>query len=148
MSIRIGKCKIPIFLNLRPFPFIFNFQPHFSLVQWLQYSKRTTCELCGHRFTFRPVYAPHTPSVVPFGVLLIGLMTALRNVVIRCLRFLAVVISWFFVVPLTVSRIYKCFFAGNIFGLLSLPLDILSTENLFQDCIQVSFRFSYVQRGR
>uniref|UniRef100_A0A5K3EMC7 RING-type E3 ubiquitin transferase n=1 Tax=Mesocestoides corti TaxID=53468 RepID=A0A5K3EMC7_MESCO len=106
------------------------------LVQWLQYSKRQTCELCSHRFTFKPVYAPHTPSVVPLGVLFFGLLTALRNVVIRFVHFLAVIISWLFVVPLTVCRIYRCFFSGSLASLLSLPLDILSTERVIQDCIQ------------
>ncbi|KAL5106144.1 E3 ubiquitin-protein ligase MARCHF6 [Taenia crassiceps] len=106
------------------------------LVQWLQYSKRQTCELCNHRFTFKPVYAPHTPSVVPLPVLFFGLLTAFRNVVVRFFHLLAVVISWLFVVPLTVCRIYRCFFSGNLIGLLSLPLDILSTEHVIQDCIQ------------
>ncbi|VDM16622.1 unnamed protein product [Hydatigera taeniaeformis] len=106
------------------------------LVQWLQYSKRQTCELCNHRFTFKPVYAPHTPSVVPLPVLFFGLLTAFRNVVVRFFHLLAVVVSWLFVVPLTVCRIYRCFFSGNLVGLLSLPLDILSTEHVIQDCIQ------------
>ncbi|KAM3171349.1 hypothetical protein ACTXT7_016783 [Hymenolepis weldensis] len=106
------------------------------LVQWLQYSKRQTCELCNHRFTFKPVYAPHTPSVVPLRVLLFGILTAFRNVVMRFFHLLAVVFSWLFVVPLTVCRIYQCFFSGNFVELLSLPLDIFSTEHVVQDCIQ------------
>ncbi|VDL19685.1 unnamed protein product [Hymenolepis diminuta] len=105
-------------------------------VQWLQYSKRQTCELCNHRFTFKPVYAPHTPSVVPLRVLLFGILTAFRNVVMRFFHLLAVVFSWLFVVPLTVCRIYQCFFSGNFVELLSLPLDIFSTEHVVQDCIQ------------
>ncbi|KAM7536534.1 hypothetical protein Aperf_G00000083412 [Anoplocephala perfoliata] len=106
------------------------------LVQWLQYSKRQTCELCNHRFTFKPVYAPHTPSVVPLRVLFFGVLTAFRNVVVRFFHLLAVIFSWLFVVPLTVSRIFRCFFSGSLVELLSLPLDILSTEHVVQDCIQ------------
>ena len=106
-------------------------------MQWLQYSKRQTCELCSHRFTFKPVYAPHTPSVVPPRVLFVGLLTAFRNIIFRFFHLLAVVVSWLFVVPLTVCRIYRCFFSGNLIGLLSLPLDIFSTGNIIQDCIQV-----------
>lgn len=108
-----------------------------SLVQWLQYSKRQTCELCNHRFTFKPVYAPHTPSVVPLRVLFFGVLTAFRNVVVRFFHLLAVIVSWLFVVPLTVCRIYRCFFSGSLVELLSLPLDILSPEHVVQDCIQV-----------
>lgn len=113
------------------------FPDFFSLVQWLHYSKRKTCELCGHRFTFRAVYASNMPSMVPFGVLVMGVLTALRNVVVRCVHFLAVIASWLIVVPLTVCRIYKCLFSGSIVGLLSLPMDILSTENVVLDYIQV-----------
>ncbi|VDN23677.1 unnamed protein product [Dibothriocephalus latus] len=57
----------------------------------------------------------------------------------RCIHFLTVIFSWLFAVPLTVCRIYKCLFSGNIAGLLSLPLDVLSTEHVIQDCIQVSY---------
>ncbi|CAH8638649.1 unnamed protein product [Heterobilharzia americana] len=31
------------------------------LVRWLEYSKRNTCELCNHRFTFTRIYASGTP---------------------------------------------------------------------------------------
>nr|CDS28429.1 E3 ubiquitin protein ligase MARCH6 [Hymenolepis microstoma] len=106
------------------------------LVQWLQYSKRQACELCNHRFTFKPVYAPHTPPVVPLRVLFFGILTAFRNIVVRFFHLLAVAFSWLFVVPLTVCRIYRCFFSGNFVELLSLPLDIFTTEHVIQDCIQ------------
>ncbi|VDN97623.1 unnamed protein product [Rodentolepis nana] len=106
------------------------------LVQWLQYSKRQACELCNHRFTFKPVYAPHTPPVVPLRVLFFGILTAFRNIVVRFFHLLAVAFSWLFVVPLTVCRIYRCFFSGNVVELLSLPLDIFTTEHVVQDCIQ------------
>uniref|UniRef100_A0A183SU06 RING-type E3 ubiquitin transferase n=1 Tax=Schistocephalus solidus TaxID=70667 RepID=A0A183SU06_SCHSO len=106
------------------------------LVQWLHYSKRQTCELCAHRFKFKPVYAANTPSVVPLGVLFLGLLSTLERFLTRCIHFLTVIFSWLFAVPLTVCRIYKCLFSGNIAGLLSLPLDVLSTEHVIQDCIQ------------
>ncbi|BHF75868.1 E3 ubiquitin-protein ligase march6 [Sparganum proliferum] len=106
------------------------------LVQWLHYSKRQTCELCAHRFKFKPVYAANTPSVVPLGVLFMGLLSTLERFLTRCIHFLTVIFSWLFAVPLTVCRIYKCLFSGNIAGLLSLPLDVLSTEHVIQDCIQ------------
>ncbi|XP_074908156.1 E3 ubiquitin-protein ligase MARCHF6 isoform X4 [Buteo buteo] len=39
----------------------------------------------------------------------------------------------------TPSRIYKCLFTGSVSSLLTLPLDILSTENLLADCLQGCF---------
>uniref|UniRef100_A0A2I2Z1B0 E3 ubiquitin-protein ligase MARCHF6 n=1 Tax=Gorilla gorilla gorilla TaxID=9595 RepID=A0A2I2Z1B0_GORGO len=39
----------------------------------------------------------------------------------------------------TPSRIYKCLFTGSVSSLLTLPLDMLSTENLLADCLQGCF---------
>uniref|UniRef100_A0A8I3WIM0 RING-type E3 ubiquitin transferase n=1 Tax=Callithrix jacchus TaxID=9483 RepID=A0A8I3WIM0_CALJA len=38
-----------------------------------------------------------------------------------------------------VGRIYKCLFTGSVSSLLTLPLDMLSTENLLADCLQGCF---------
>ena len=32
------------------------------LVQWLKYSKKEFCELCKHRYSFTPIYAPDMPK--------------------------------------------------------------------------------------
>lgn len=32
------------------------------LLQWLRHSGKDACELCKHRFAFRPVYAPDAPT--------------------------------------------------------------------------------------
>ncbi|XP_025242985.1 E3 ubiquitin-protein ligase MARCH6 isoform X3 [Theropithecus gelada] len=37
------------------------------------------------------------------------------------------------------GRIYKCLFTGSVSSLLTLPLDMLSTENLLADCLQGCF---------
>uniref|UniRef100_A0A8C4EXE8 E3 ubiquitin-protein ligase MARCHF6 n=1 Tax=Dicentrarchus labrax TaxID=13489 RepID=A0A8C4EXE8_DICLA len=39
----------------------------------------------------------------------------------------------------TPSRIYKCLFTGSVSSLLTLPLDMLSTQNLLADCLQGCF---------
>uniref|UniRef100_A0A8C2S5C2 RING-type E3 ubiquitin transferase n=1 Tax=Capra hircus TaxID=9925 RepID=A0A8C2S5C2_CAPHI len=39
----------------------------------------------------------------------------------------------------TPSRIYKCLFTGSVSSLLTLPLDMLSTDNLLADCLQGCF---------
>uniref|UniRef100_A0A8C7QXI8 E3 ubiquitin-protein ligase MARCHF6 n=1 Tax=Oncorhynchus mykiss TaxID=8022 RepID=A0A8C7QXI8_ONCMY len=39
----------------------------------------------------------------------------------------------------TPSRIYKCLFTGSVTSLLTLPLDMLSTDNLLADCLQGCF---------
>uniref|UniRef100_A0A3Q2NXA2 RING-type E3 ubiquitin transferase n=1 Tax=Fundulus heteroclitus TaxID=8078 RepID=A0A3Q2NXA2_FUNHE len=44
-----------------------------------------------------------------------------------------------FPVSLFTGRIYKCLFTGSVSSLLTLPLDMLSTDNLLADCLQGCF---------
>lgn len=41
--------------------------------------------------------------------------------------------------PFLAGRIYKCLFTGSVSSLLTLPLDMLSTDNLLADCLQGCF---------
>ncbi len=78
------------------------------LLQWLQHSGKDSCELCKHKFDFRPVYAEDTPATIPA-----------RHVLARCLRkamfeylpFVARLLLaaglWLGVVPCTTSWIYR-----------------------------------------
>ncbi|KAF5397890.1 putative E3 ubiquitin-protein ligase MARCH6, partial [Paragonimus heterotremus] len=106
------------------------------LLRWLQYSKRHTCELCNHRFSFAPIYASGTPRFLPLRVLLVGLIRSLRRSFVGWLHLSLVFLAWLVVVPLTACRIYRCLFTGSVSSLLTLPLDMLSTRYLLQDCLQ------------
>ncbi|KAA3677474.1 E3 ubiquitin-protein ligase MARCH6, partial [Paragonimus westermani] len=106
------------------------------LLRWLQYSKRHTCELCNHRFSFAPIYASGTPRFLPIRVLLVGLIRSLRRSFVGWLHLSLVFLAWLVVVPLTACRIYRCLFTGSVSSLLTLPLDMLSTRYLMQDCLQ------------
>ncbi|KAI4809852.1 hypothetical protein KUCAC02_018710 [Chaenocephalus aceratus] len=86
------------------------------LLQWLKHSRKEYCELCKHRFAFTPIYSPDMPSRLPVQDIFAG-----------------------GVVPLTACRIYKCLFTGSVSSLLTLPLDMLSTQNLLADCLQGCF---------
>lgn len=35
------------------------------LLQWLKYSKKDVCELCNHKFSFKPVYREDMPERLP-----------------------------------------------------------------------------------
>ncbi|KAJ8376583.1 hypothetical protein SKAU_G00071630 [Synaphobranchus kaupii] len=86
------------------------------LVQWLKHSRKEYCELCKHRFCIHAnLFSRHAFSASRSGhICRTG------------------------VVPLTACRIYKCLFTGSVSSLLTLPLDMLSTENLLADCLQGS----------
>ncbi|CAH3042084.1 unnamed protein product [Pocillopora meandrina] len=109
------------------------------LVQWLKHSKKEYCELCNHRFAFKPIYAPDMPNRLPVKDFVGGLVTNILRALKYWLHYTLVALAWLGVVPITAYRIYRCLFAGSVNSLLTLPLDMLSTENLFSDCIRGCF---------
>lgn len=46
------------------------------LVQWMRYSRKEYCELCGHRFSFTPIYSPDMPRRLPLRDLVGGLFSS------------------------------------------------------------------------
>jgi E3 ubiquitin-protein ligase MARCH6 len=44
--------------------------------------------------------------------------------------------AWLGIVPLTACRIYRCLFTGSVHSVLTLPLDLLSLDNLAADILQ------------
>ncbi|XP_078720049.1 E3 ubiquitin-protein ligase MARCHF6-like [Lampetra fluviatilis] len=109
------------------------------LLQWLKHSKKEYCELCKHRFAFTPIYSPDMPSRLPLRDILAGLFRSVCTGVRFWLHYTLVAFAWLGVVPLTACRIYKCLFTGSVSSLLTLPLDLLSTDNLLADCFQGCF---------
>ncbi|XP_059140902.1 E3 ubiquitin-protein ligase MARCHF6-like [Physella acuta] len=106
------------------------------LVQWLKYSRKEYCELCKHRFSFTPIYSPDMPNRLPIKDIVSGLVTSMARAVRYWFHYTLVAFAWLGVVPLTACRIYRCLFTGSVSSLLTLPLDMLSTENLASDCFQ------------
>uniref|UniRef100_A0A8C5R3Y0 E3 ubiquitin-protein ligase MARCHF6 n=1 Tax=Leptobrachium leishanense TaxID=445787 RepID=A0A8C5R3Y0_9ANUR len=109
------------------------------LVQWLKHSRKEYCELCKHRFAFTPIYSPDMPSRLPIQDICAGLLTSIGTAIRYWFHYTLVAFAWLGVVPLTACRIYKCLFTGSVSSLLTLPLDMLSTENLLADCLQGCF---------
>ncbi|XP_063308004.1 E3 ubiquitin-protein ligase MARCHF6 isoform X1 [Pelobates fuscus] len=109
------------------------------LVQWLKHSRKEYCELCKHRFAFTPIYSPDMPSRLPIQDICAGLITSIGTAIRYWFHYTLVAFAWLGVVPLTACRIYKCLFTGSVSSLLTLPLDMLSTENLLADCLQGCF---------
>lgn len=109
------------------------------LLQWLKHSQKEYCELCKHRFAFTPIYSPDMPSRLPVQDIFAGLVTSIGTAIRYWFHYTLVAFAWLGVVPLTACRIYKCLFTGSVSSLLTLPLDMLSTENLLADCLQGCF---------
>ncbi|RNA37476.1 E3 ubiquitin- ligase MARCH6 [Brachionus plicatilis] len=109
------------------------------LVLWLKYSKKEYCELCKHKFHFAPIYDPSMPKRLPAKDIATGLLKNIFKAVRFWLHSTLVAISWLVIVPLTACRIYRCLFAGSVSSLLTLPLDMLSTDNIMGDILQGAF---------
>ncbi|XP_022212455.2 E3 ubiquitin-protein ligase MARCHF6 [Drosophila obscura] len=110
------------------------------LMQWMRYSHKEYCELCGHRFSFQPIYAPDMPRVLPVKDVLVGLMSAVLEGARCWLHYSLVGLAWFGLVPLSAYRTYRYLFRANSFDMiLSLPFDIFSMDNLPSDAFRGCF---------
>ncbi|EDW93937.1 E3 ubiquitin-protein ligase MARCHF6 [Drosophila yakuba] len=110
------------------------------LMQWMRYSHKEYCELCGYRFSFQPIYAPDMPRVLPLKDVLVGLMSAVLEGARCWLHYSLVGLAWFGVVPLSAYRTYRYLFRASSFDMiLTLPFDIFSMENLAADAFRGCF---------
>uniref|UniRef100_A0A336KFC9 RING-type E3 ubiquitin transferase n=1 Tax=Culicoides sonorensis TaxID=179676 RepID=A0A336KFC9_CULSO len=105
----------------------------------MRYSRKEYCELCGHRFSFTPIYSPDMPRVLPLRDVAGGLLNSVTHAVKYWLHYTIVAIAWLGVVPLTAYRTYRFLFTGSFNMLLTLPLNIFSTENLAADVFRGCF---------
>uniref|UniRef100_T1J4X4 E3 ubiquitin-protein ligase MARCHF6 n=1 Tax=Strigamia maritima TaxID=126957 RepID=T1J4X4_STRMM len=109
------------------------------LVQWLKYSRKEYCELCNHRFSFTPIYAPDMPKRLPIKDIVSGLLTSIGTAIRYWFHYTLVAFAWLGVVPISSYRIYRYLFTGSVSSVLTLPFDLLSTENLLPDSFHGCF---------
>ncbi|CAH2242751.1 jg11908 [Pararge aegeria aegeria] len=109
------------------------------LVQWMRYSRKEICELCGHRFSFMPIYSPDMPRRLPITDVVGGLVTSVASAVKDWLHYTLVALAWLGIVPLTACRTYRCLFSASLDPVISLPFDIVSAENLAKDVFSGCF---------
>ncbi|KAI9486480.1 MAG: hypothetical protein EXX96DRAFT_549211 [Benjaminiella poitrasii] len=87
------------------------------LIEWLSHSRKKYCELCGHPFTFTPVYRQDMPEVLPVRLFLKQLQKKTIFVVVKTLRAILVSCIWLVLLPyftIWVWRLY--FFLGSHFS--------------------------------
>ncbi|KAK6645554.1 hypothetical protein RUM43_001831 [Polyplax serrata] len=109
------------------------------LVQWMRYSRKEYCELCSHRFSFTPIYSPDMPRRLPLRDVAGGLLSSIATAVKYWLHYTLVAVAWLGVVPLTACRTYRCLFSGSVESIITLPLDMLTTQNIPSDVFHGCF---------
>ncbi|CAK9294952.1 unnamed protein product [Gordionus sp. m RMFG-2023] len=100
------------------------------LVQWLKYSKKESCELCKHPFTFIPIYATDMPKSIPLSVIIYGILNTIFKVFKNWFHYTLVIIAWLVMVPFAASRIYTAIFHLNASALLPTSLTYLDSKQL------------------
>ncbi|XP_044736435.1 E3 ubiquitin-protein ligase MARCHF6 isoform X2 [Chrysoperla carnea] len=109
------------------------------LVQWMRYSHKEYCELCGHRFSFTPIYSPDMPRRLPLRDVAGGLLSSVATAVKYWLHYTLVALAWLGIVPLMACRTYRCLFTGTLDAFLTLPLHIISPDNVASDVFHGCF---------
>ncbi|GAB0096883.1 E3 ubiquitin-protein ligase MARCH6 [Sergentomyia squamirostris] len=109
------------------------------LMQWMRYSRKEYCELCGHRFSFTPIYSPDMPRVLPLRDVAGGLVSSIATAVKYWLHYTLVALAWLGVVPFTAYRTYRFLFSASYDMLLSLPNYMFYTENIAADVFRGCF---------
>ncbi|KAI6178434.1 RING-CH-type domain-containing protein [Aphelenchoides besseyi] len=104
------------------------------LLQWLKYSKKDTCELCNHKFSFQPVYSKDMPERLPMYDLVKGVFLMSVRLLRYILIYMLVAVCWLAIVPVISCRINRMVFSGMTNSFLSFKiLGLFSTDNLLPD---------------
>ncbi|KAJ1697771.1 hypothetical protein LUZ63_006283 [Rhynchospora breviuscula] len=77
------------------------------LYQWLSVNHKAICEVCGHAFSFSPVYADNTPSRIPIYEIVAWGATKIPSLLLSFLRVACFIFVWFFIVPFTTLKVWR-----------------------------------------
>ncbi|KAH0551221.1 hypothetical protein KQX54_000717 [Cotesia glomerata] len=107
----------------------------------MRYSRKEYCELCGHRFSFTPIYSPDMPRRLPLKDVVGGLFSSVVTAVSYWFHYTLVALAWLGLVPLTACRTYRALFSGSLdlVRIMSLPMDMLSLDNISSDVFHGCF---------
>lgn len=88
------------------------------LSTWLTHSKKSSCELCGHAFTFENVYKPGSPKRPPLATIIYQAINELGQLLLLVVRASLVAICWLGVVPYIVLWVSTAYWkAGDWFAM-------------------------------
>lgn len=82
------------------------------LVHWLKFSGKEYCEICTHRFSFTPVYAPDMPQQLPIRDVAAGITSSFLASIKDLLCFTFPKLLWAILVPLAACVIYRVIYYG------------------------------------
>ncbi|PLW07107.1 hypothetical protein PCANC_17421 [Puccinia coronata f. sp. avenae] len=101
------------------------------LSTWLSHSKKSSCELCGHLFSFEKVYKPGSPERPPFTTITFQALKEIAHFFLLLSRAILVGVCWLGIVPWTVVWVSTAYWKAAdwfAFGLTS-NIDQLSRSS-------------------
>ncbi|CAH7674119.1 hypothetical protein PPACK8108_LOCUS9019 [Phakopsora pachyrhizi] len=94
------------------------------LSTWLSHSKKSSCELCGHLFSFEKVYKPGSPPRPPISTIIFQALKEILNLLLLLARATLVGVCWLGIVPWTVVWVSTAYWKAAdwfAFGITSNP---------------------------
>ncbi|GJZ15969.1 probable E3 ubiquitin ligase SUD1 isoform X2 [Tanacetum coccineum] len=105
------------------------------LLQWLNHSNATHCEVCKHPFSFSPVYAENAPAKLPFQEFVVGMSMKVCHVLQFFLRLSFVLSVWLLIIPFITFWIWRFSFVRSFGEAQRLFLSHISSMAILTDCL-------------
>jgi hypothetical protein len=109
------------------------------LEEWLNHSKKKSCELCGAFYKFDPLYSENIPESIPTTLVASTIFKRFFTIAIPVLVHLCiVVVLWLLVLPVGTSWFYRLLITRPVTqdnGLYDLILSRLSLQSLDEDVV-------------
>jgi len=80
------------------------------LQDWLAHSQSKKCEVCQKEYKFKPIYRKDAPSILSPIDLIFGIAKLFYSHLARTIRILIACFCWFFLIPVSTSRLWHFFF--------------------------------------
>lgn len=83
------------------------------LVQWLTHSHKSHCELCGHAFSFKPIYSEDMPSQIPVYLLIYRIIEWIFQWIMVTTKSAMQINMWSLGVTMCTSWMWNSFFSSS-----------------------------------
>lgn len=105
------------------------------LLQWLNHSNATHCEVCKHAFAFSPVYAADAPSRLPIREFVVGMAMKACYILQFFMRLSFVLSVWLLIIPFITFWIWRIAFVRSFGEAHRLFMSHISTTVILTDCL-------------
>jgi E3 ubiquitin-protein ligase MARCH6 len=107
------------------------------LEQWLNHSKKDTCELCSSKYEFSPNYAEDTPSTMPLFLVIKTLFNLLIFSTFPIVfRVVFAIFLWLIFAPYMTGIMYRLWLRNNASLIILMSDRLFSIDNIKSDIVE------------